>query len=82
MYGVHLSIDTALTLHLMACLCDTSTQICCLILQASSIKGRMVVCQGGDLVMVPNIEAILEDFVVLGEGLVQAVEARSERWTV
>lgn len=82
MYGAHISIDTVLTLHLMVCLCDTSTQICSLILQASSIKGRMVVSQGGELVMLPNIEAILEDFAVLGEGLVQAVEARSERWTV
>lgn len=42
----------------------------------------MVVSRGGELVMVPNIEAILEDFAVLGEGLVQAVEARSEKWTV
>ncbi|XP_021078123.1 nucleolar protein 6 [Mus pahari] len=50
--------------------------------KASGIKGRMVVSQGGELVMLPNIEAILEDFAVLGEGLVQAVEARSERWTV
>lgn len=50
--------------------------------QASSTKGRMVECRGEDLVMVPNVEAILEDFAVLGEGLVQAVEARSERWTV
>lgn len=50
--------------------------------KASSTKGRMVVSQGEELVMVPNVEAILEDFAVLGEGLVQAVEARSERWTV
>ncbi|XP_004372388.1 nucleolar protein 6 isoform X1 [Trichechus manatus latirostris] len=50
--------------------------------KASSTKGRMVVSQGGELVMVPNVEAILEDFAVLGEGLVQNVEARSERWTV
>ncbi|XP_021562923.1 nucleolar protein 6 isoform X2 [Carlito syrichta] len=50
--------------------------------QASSTKGRMVVSQGGELGTVPNVEAILEDFAVLGEGLVQAVEARSERWTV
>lgn len=42
----------------------------------------MVMSQGGELVMVPNVEAILEDLAVLGEGLVQAVEARSERWTV
>lgn len=42
----------------------------------------MVECRGEDLVLVPNVEAILEDFAVLGEGLVQAVEVRSERWTV
>ncbi|XP_039731492.1 nucleolar protein 6 [Pteropus medius] len=50
--------------------------------KASNTKGHMVVSQGGESVMVPNIEAILEDFAILGEGLVQAVEARSERWTV
>nr|XP_004658431.2 nucleolar protein 6 [Jaculus jaculus] len=50
--------------------------------KASCTKGHMVVSQGGELVMVPNVEAILEDFAVLGEGLVQAVEARSEKWTV
>ncbi|EPQ03522.1 Nucleolar protein 6 [Myotis brandtii] len=50
--------------------------------KASNTKGRMVVSQGGEMVMVPNVEAILEDFAVLGEGLVRAVEARSERWTV
>lgn len=50
--------------------------------KASSAKGHMMVSQGGELVMVPNVEAILEDFAILGEGLVQAVEARSERWTV
>ncbi|KAM5183507.1 nucleolar protein 6 isoform 1-T2 [Callospermophilus lateralis] len=50
--------------------------------KASSMKGHMVVSQSGELVLLPNIEAILEDFAVMGEGLVQAVEARSERWTV
>ncbi|XP_023571830.1 nucleolar protein 6 isoform X2 [Octodon degus] len=50
--------------------------------KASSTKGHMMVSQGEEVVMVPNVEAILEDFAVLGEGLVQAVEARSERWTV
>lgn len=70
------------TLRLSVGLCDASTQFFSLILQASNIKGRMVVSRGGELVMVPNIEAILEDFAVLGEGLVQAVEARSEKWTV
>ncbi|ELR51092.1 Nucleolar protein 6 [Bos mutus] len=50
--------------------------------KVSNTKGRIVVSQGGEPVMVPNVEAILEDFAILGEGLVQAVEARSERWTV
>lgn len=50
--------------------------------KASNVKGRMVTSRGGELVMVPNVEAILEDWAILGEGLVQAVEARSERWTV
>ncbi|XP_075416145.1 nucleolar protein 6 [Tenrec ecaudatus] len=50
--------------------------------KASGMKGRMAVSRGGELAMVPHVEAILEDFAVLGEGLVQAVEARSERWAV
>ncbi|XP_036891791.1 nucleolar protein 6 [Sturnira hondurensis] len=50
--------------------------------KASNAKGRMVVSQGGELVMVPNVEAILEDFAILGEGLVRAVEAQTEKWSV
>ncbi|XP_045696803.1 nucleolar protein 6 [Phyllostomus hastatus] len=50
--------------------------------KASNTKGRMVVSQGGELAMVPNVEAILEDFAILGEGLVRAVEARTEKWSV
>ncbi|KAM4876616.1 nucleolar protein 6 [Thomomys bottae] len=50
--------------------------------KASSTKGRMAMSQGGELMTVPNVEAILEDFAVLGEGLVHSVDARSERWAV
>ena len=32
--------------------------------------------------MIPNVEAIIEDFRVLGRGLVQSVEARTEKWTI
>lgn len=39
----------------------------------------MVVSQGGEMVMVPNVEAILEDFAILGESLVWTVEAQSLR---
>lgn len=60
----------------------TLQSICLWLPQVSNTKGRIVVSQGGEPVMVPNVEAILEDFAILGEGLVQAVEARSERWTV
>jgi len=42
----------------------------------------MVTTQNSELVCVPNIEAILEDFEVLGEGLVKSVEARTEKWTI
>lgn len=31
---------------------------------------------------VPNIEAIVQDFRVVGEGLVHKVELRTERWVV
>lgn len=51
-------------------------------LQVSNMKGRTVTTLNNELVCVPNIEAILEDFEVLGEGLVKRVEAHTEKWTV
>ncbi|GAB0202884.1 nucleolar protein 6 [Grus japonensis] len=50
--------------------------------KVSSMKGRMVTTLKNELVCVPNVEAILEDFEVLGEGLVKSVEARTEKWTI
>ncbi|XP_028916779.1 nucleolar protein 6 [Ornithorhynchus anatinus] len=50
--------------------------------KAGSMQGRMVVAQSGELVTVPNVEAVLEDFAVLGEGLVRSMEVRSERWSI
>ncbi|NWS41074.1 NOL6 protein, partial [Probosciger aterrimus] len=50
--------------------------------KASNMKGRMVTTLNGKLVCVPNVEAILEDFEVLGEGLVKSVEACTEKWTI
>ncbi|OXB79791.1 UNVERIFIED_CONTAM: hypothetical protein H355_012851 [Colinus virginianus] len=50
--------------------------------KVSSMKGRTVTTLNNELVCVPNIEAILEDFEVLGEGLVKRVEARTEKWTI
>uniref|UniRef100_K7G936 Nucleolar protein 6 n=1 Tax=Pelodiscus sinensis TaxID=13735 RepID=K7G936_PELSI len=50
--------------------------------KASNMKGRMTTSLREELVTVPNVEAILEDFASLGEGLVRSVEARTEKWTV
>ncbi|XP_036597850.1 nucleolar protein 6 [Trichosurus vulpecula] len=50
--------------------------------KATSVQGGMVVSHSGHPMTVPNVEAILEDFAILGKGLVQTVEARSEKWTV
>ncbi|KYO18444.1 nucleolar protein 6 [Alligator mississippiensis] len=40
--------------------------------KVSNMKGRMMAARGNAPVTVPNVEAILEDFEVLGEGLVRA----------
>ncbi|XP_015703764.1 nucleolar protein 6 [Coturnix japonica] len=50
--------------------------------KVSNMKGHTVTTRNNELVCVPNIEAILEDFEVLGEGLVKRVEARTEKWTI
>lgn len=31
---------------------------------------------------VPNVEAILQDFHLIGEGLVKTVELRTEKWVI
>lgn len=46
------------------------------------MKGRKVTTLNNELVCVPNVEAILEDFEILGEGLVKNVEAHTEKWTI
>ncbi|XP_017602061.1 PREDICTED: nucleolar protein 6 [Corvus brachyrhynchos] len=50
--------------------------------KVASMKGRKVTTLNNELVCVPNVEAILEDFEILGEGLVKSVEARTEKWTI
>ncbi|NXP62701.1 NOL6 protein, partial [Chloropsis cyanopogon] len=50
--------------------------------KVSSMRGRKVTTLNSELVCVPNVEAILEDFEILGEGLVKSVEARTEKWTI
>ena len=37
---------------------------------------------GSEAKMVPNVQAILEDFKTLGEGLVKAVEPKMKNWKI
>nr|XP_020652113.1 nucleolar protein 6 [Pogona vitticeps] len=50
--------------------------------KVTSMKGRMLSSLGAEPMTVPNVEAILEDLEILGEGLVQSVEARTEKWSI
>lgn len=50
-------------------------------LQTSQISARTVEVTGGEEKTVPNVEGILEDFRIMGKGLVKSVEARTEKWS-
>ncbi|XP_061117793.1 nucleolar protein 6 isoform X2 [Conger conger] len=50
--------------------------------KTSQMGARRVEVRGEEAHSVPNVEAILEDFRILGEGLVKKVEPRTERWVV
>uniref|UniRef100_A0A4W6G8X9 Nucleolar protein 6 n=1 Tax=Lates calcarifer TaxID=8187 RepID=A0A4W6G8X9_LATCA len=49
--------------------------------KTSQVSARCVEVTGEEVNTVPNVEAILEDFRVMGEGLVKSVEARTEKWS-
>uniref|UniRef100_A0A8D3E2S2 Nucleolar protein 6 n=1 Tax=Scophthalmus maximus TaxID=52904 RepID=A0A8D3E2S2_SCOMX len=50
--------------------------------KTSQVSARSVEVTGEEVNTVPNVEAILEDFQVMGKGLVKSVEARTEKWMV
>lgn len=50
--------------------------------QTSQMSARSVKVNGEEANSVPNVEAILEDFQILGKGLVKSVEARTEKWSL
>ncbi|KAJ8285473.1 hypothetical protein GJAV_G00027190 [Gymnothorax javanicus] len=50
--------------------------------KTSQMSARRVEVTGEEAHTVPNVEAIMEDFRILGQGLVKDVEARTERWVV
>ncbi|XP_072288566.1 nucleolar protein 6 [Eucyclogobius newberryi] len=49
--------------------------------KTSQMSARTIEVNGEDVKTVPNVEAILEDFKIMGYGLVKSIEARTERWT-
>ncbi|XP_048460739.1 nucleolar protein 6 [Rhincodon typus] len=50
--------------------------------KTSHINAKMLETKGNPLQLVPNVEAIMEDFEVLGAGLVKSVEALTEKWKI
>ena len=50
--------------------------------QTSQVSARIVEVTGEEANTVPNVRAILEDFRVMGQGLVKSVEARTEKWAI
>ena len=37
---------------------------------------------GKDVQLVPNTEAIKEDFKILGHGIVQTIETKTDKWKI
>ncbi|KAE8636849.1 hypothetical protein XENTR_v10003167 [Xenopus tropicalis] len=50
--------------------------------KTTNMTGRVMDGKSAKPLLVPNVEAIVEDFEILGEGLVASVEARTERWSI
>ncbi|KAF3695903.1 Nucleolar protein 6 [Channa argus] len=49
--------------------------------KTSQVSARRMEVTGEEVTMVPNVEAILEDFQIMGKGLVKSVEPRIEKWS-
>lgn len=49
--------------------------------QTSQVSARTVKVTGNEAKTLPNVEAILEDFRVLGKDLVKSVEAKMDKWS-
>ncbi|XP_069819373.1 nucleolar protein 6 [Dendropsophus ebraccatus] len=50
--------------------------------KTTNVNGRIVDAKSNSLLLIPNVEAILEDFKILGEGLVKSITCQSERWNI
>ncbi|CAB1418816.1 unnamed protein product [Pleuronectes platessa] len=49
--------------------------------KTSQVSARSVEVMGEEVKTVPNVEAILEDFLIMGKGLIKSVDARTEKWS-
>ena len=47
-----------------------------------AIRGHLLEKSSHGVHMVPNVQAILEDFHTIGHGLVSGVESKTERWKI
>ncbi|XP_022104719.1 nucleolar protein 6-like [Acanthaster planci] len=52
------------------------------VLQAKGMMPQPSASTSKEVVVTPNVEAIIEDFKILGQGLVQSVEIRTEKWVI
>lgn len=48
--------------------------------QTSQVSARSVKVTGENVSTLPNVDAILEDFRIMGKDLVKSVETRTEKW--
>ncbi|KAL6114361.1 nol6 [Pungitius sinensis] len=49
--------------------------------KTSQMCARKVEVNGEEATTIPNVEAILEDFRIMGKGLIKSVDARTEKWS-
>ncbi|KAM8960952.1 nucleolar protein 6 [Pelodytes ibericus] len=50
--------------------------------KTTNANGRLMDSKSDRSLMRPNVEAILEDFEIIGEGLVRSVETQTEKWNI
>lgn len=57
-----------------------NTKVILFSFQTSQVSARSVEVTGESVSTSPNVEAVLEDFRIMGKDLVKSVETRTEQW--
>lgn len=57
-----------------------NTEVILFSFQTSQVSARSVEVTGENVSTSPNVEAVLEDFRIMGKDLVKSVETRTEQW--